>query len=185
MSSSTSSFVASSVVVPQLLSIEEYLHTSYHPDCDFVDGHLEERNVVNLNIACCRQRSEHGFSIAAKNGRFVSSLNSDPVSLRPASAFPMSASSPTMAPSRRCASRHPFSALRSSRPKTGFPATVRVLEDYLRWASPTSGFSIPSSAPPSSIPARTSHRRHPASRHRELAHLPRSARNLLRTGLNT
>ncbi len=28
-----------------LLSLEEYLHTSYHPDCDFVDGRLEDRNV--------------------------------------------------------------------------------------------------------------------------------------------
>ena len=28
-----------------LISIEEYLHTSYRPDCDFVDGQLEERNV--------------------------------------------------------------------------------------------------------------------------------------------
>jgi Uma2 family endonuclease len=28
-----------------LLSLEEYLHTSYHPDCDFVDGRIEERNV--------------------------------------------------------------------------------------------------------------------------------------------
>jgi hypothetical protein len=25
------------------LTIEEYLHTSYRPDCDFVDGVLEER----------------------------------------------------------------------------------------------------------------------------------------------
>jgi hypothetical protein len=31
--------------VPALLSLEEYLRTSYHPDCDFVDGHLEERNL--------------------------------------------------------------------------------------------------------------------------------------------
>jgi hypothetical protein len=27
------------------LSLEEYLHTSYRPDCDFVDGQIEERNV--------------------------------------------------------------------------------------------------------------------------------------------
>jgi Uma2 family endonuclease len=27
------------------LSLEEYLATSYHPDCDFVDGHIEERTV--------------------------------------------------------------------------------------------------------------------------------------------
>ena len=28
-----------------LLSINEYLKTVYRPDCDFVDGELEERNV--------------------------------------------------------------------------------------------------------------------------------------------
>ncbi len=28
-----------------LISVEEYLHTSYRPDCDYVDGRVEERNV--------------------------------------------------------------------------------------------------------------------------------------------
>ena len=28
-----------------LLSVEEYLATSYEPDCDYVDGHIEERNL--------------------------------------------------------------------------------------------------------------------------------------------
>ncbi len=28
-----------------LLSIDHYLRTSYHPDVDFVDGEIEERNV--------------------------------------------------------------------------------------------------------------------------------------------
>ncbi len=27
------------------LSIDEYLDTSYRPDCDYIDGHLEKRNV--------------------------------------------------------------------------------------------------------------------------------------------
>jgi Uma2 family endonuclease len=27
------------------VTVEEYLHTSYRPDCDFVDGRIEERNV--------------------------------------------------------------------------------------------------------------------------------------------
>jgi Uma2 family endonuclease len=35
---------SSSAAMTQL-SLEEYLHTSYHPDCDFVDGRIEERNV--------------------------------------------------------------------------------------------------------------------------------------------
>ena len=29
--------------VPALLTLEEYLNADYHPDCDFVDGHLEKR----------------------------------------------------------------------------------------------------------------------------------------------
>ena len=31
--------------VSTLPSFEEYLQTSYKPDCDFVDDHIEERNV--------------------------------------------------------------------------------------------------------------------------------------------
>ena len=30
---------------PTLLAIEDYLNTSYHPDVDFVDGEIEERNL--------------------------------------------------------------------------------------------------------------------------------------------
>ena len=26
------------------ISLEEYLQTSYHPDCDYVDGEVQERN---------------------------------------------------------------------------------------------------------------------------------------------
>jgi Uma2 family endonuclease len=28
-----------------MVSVEEYLHTTYHPDVDYVDGRLEERNL--------------------------------------------------------------------------------------------------------------------------------------------
>lgn len=31
------------------VSIDEYLHTSYSPDCDFIDGDLQERNVGELD----------------------------------------------------------------------------------------------------------------------------------------
>ena len=36
--------MASAVRVP-FLSVEEYLHSSYEPDADYVDGFLEERNL--------------------------------------------------------------------------------------------------------------------------------------------
>ena len=34
-----------SAATPLPLSIEDYLHTSYSPDCDYVDGELQERNL--------------------------------------------------------------------------------------------------------------------------------------------
>jgi Uma2 family endonuclease len=32
-----------------LISVEDYLASCYEPDCDFVDGHIEERNVGELS----------------------------------------------------------------------------------------------------------------------------------------
>jgi Uma2 family endonuclease len=34
---------------PALISIEEYLRTSYHPDREYIDGVVEERNIGELN----------------------------------------------------------------------------------------------------------------------------------------
>ncbi len=36
--------MATATITP-FLSIEEYLHTTYRPDVDYVDGHIEERNL--------------------------------------------------------------------------------------------------------------------------------------------
>jgi Uma2 family endonuclease len=33
------------MAVETTVSVEEYLHTSYRPDCDYVDGEVQERNV--------------------------------------------------------------------------------------------------------------------------------------------
>jgi Uma2 family endonuclease len=33
------------MAVGTFVSVEEYLHTSYRPDCDYVDGEVQERNV--------------------------------------------------------------------------------------------------------------------------------------------
>ena len=32
-------------MVGTLISVEEYLHTTYDPDCDYVDGEVLERNM--------------------------------------------------------------------------------------------------------------------------------------------
>src|SRR5579875_879313 len=36
----------SAIPQPQRISVEEYLSTSYRPDCDYVDGEIEERNLA-------------------------------------------------------------------------------------------------------------------------------------------
>src|SRR5437588_7173666 len=39
-----------------LVSLEEYLHTDYSPDCDYVDGVLEDRNVGQRKHALTQRR---------------------------------------------------------------------------------------------------------------------------------
>jgi Uma2 family endonuclease len=36
---------------PLPIPVSEYLHTSYRPDCDFVDGRIEERNLGEMDHA--------------------------------------------------------------------------------------------------------------------------------------
>ena len=43
--------MATTATLPTLLSIDEYLHTSYKPDADFVDGVIEERNLGEFEHA--------------------------------------------------------------------------------------------------------------------------------------
>jgi hypothetical protein len=39
------------ITAPAQISIEEYLHIVYKPDCDFVEGELEEREVGEFDHA--------------------------------------------------------------------------------------------------------------------------------------
>jgi Uma2 family endonuclease len=40
-----------SAATPLPLSVEDYLHSSYSPDCDYVDGELQERNLGEFEHA--------------------------------------------------------------------------------------------------------------------------------------
>ena len=37
------------MAVTTLVSVDEYLNSSYHPDCDYVEGRLVERNVGEIS----------------------------------------------------------------------------------------------------------------------------------------
>ncbi|HZP22841.1 MAG TPA: Uma2 family endonuclease [Terriglobales bacterium] len=45
----------------QPITIEEYLHTRYEPDCDYVDGEVQERNLGELTHAEVQARLAQWF----------------------------------------------------------------------------------------------------------------------------
>ena len=51
---------------PALVSVEEYLHTVYEPECDFVDGQLEERNVGEYDHSLLQTVLAHIFMLHRK-----------------------------------------------------------------------------------------------------------------------
>jgi len=56
-----------------LISIEEYLASDYEPDCDYVDGQLEERNVGKLTHGRVQVRiAAYFFANYEKDGAIVS-----------------------------------------------------------------------------------------------------------------
>src|SRR5271157_4033850 len=57
---------------PAELTLEEYLHSNWRPDCDFVDGRSEERNVGTWNhsrtltfLICTIGRDEEPWTVMA------------------------------------------------------------------------------------------------------------------------
>jgi hypothetical protein len=45
----------------ELVSVREYLTTSYRPDCDYVDGRIEERNVGEFDHSLLQSLLTHLF----------------------------------------------------------------------------------------------------------------------------
>ena len=67
--------MAAAIQPASALTLEEYLSTSYEPDCDFVDGHLEERNLGESSHGLLQVELASGFACTSRNGMFASSLS--------------------------------------------------------------------------------------------------------------
>ncbi len=68
--------MAAATIAPPQITLEEYLHTAYHPDCDFVDGHLEERNRGGTRHSRLQMQLGHWFILHERewNVRVMSEL---------------------------------------------------------------------------------------------------------------
>jgi Uma2 family endonuclease len=51
---------------PVFVSVEEYLHSSYRPDCDYVDGEVEERNLGEIEHSQMQRFFTVLFAVNAK-----------------------------------------------------------------------------------------------------------------------
>jgi hypothetical protein len=57
------------------IPVSEYLVTTYRPDCDYVDGEVQERNLGEYDHARIQLSWERFFSANPPNGAFVLPLN--------------------------------------------------------------------------------------------------------------
>jgi len=51
--------------------VEEYLHTAYEPDCDFIDGDYWSGMLANTFMASCRDFFMRYFSVARDSAVFA------------------------------------------------------------------------------------------------------------------
>jgi Uma2 family endonuclease len=119
-----------------LISLEEYLHTVYRPDCDFVDDHVEERTLGEL---------DHGRLQAALAAWFFNQEKAwnirAVVELR-TRVTPTRVRIPDVCLLRRDAPREPVTftppllCIEILSPEDRLPRVLKVLDDYVTMGVP-------------------------------------------------
>ena len=116
-----------------LVSVEEYLHTDYEPDCDYVDGELEDRNVGEKDHSKV-QKKTFGFSGTAC--RTVEDLR-DPGTARTGSQtrfrVPDLCVFAGPEPDEQIFRRPPFLCVEILSPEDRMSRMQRKVDDYLRF----------------------------------------------------
>jgi Uma2 family endonuclease len=119
-----------------LISLEEYLHTIYHPDCDFVDDHIEERTLGEF---------DHGNMQAALTAWFFNQgreWNIRAVVELRTRVTPTRVRIPDVCLLRRDAPRDPVTltppllCIEILSPEDRLPRVLKVLDDYVTMGVP-------------------------------------------------
>jgi Uma2 family endonuclease len=119
-----------------LISLEEYLHTIYHPDCDFVDDHIEERTLGEF---------DHGRLQAALAAWFINrekAWNIRAVVELRTRVTPTRVRIPDVCLLRRDAPREPVTltppllCIEILSPEDRLPRVLKVLDDYVTMGVP-------------------------------------------------
>jgi Uma2 family endonuclease len=116
-----------------LVSVDEYLHTAYEPDCDYVDGELEDRNVglkdhseaqAAALVYLCQRQKEWGIYVALSTRMRVS-----PTRFR----VPDICVYTLPEPDEQVFTRPPFLCIEILSPEDRVSRMQRKIEDYLNF----------------------------------------------------
>ena len=114
-----------------LISVEEYLRTSYRPDCDYVDGEVLERNVgetdhswlqTMLSAYLVNRRSQWGITVLVEQRVQVK-----------ATRFRIPDICVTLGPkpAEQILTKPPFICIEILSPEDRWPRTQQRIDDYL------------------------------------------------------
>jgi len=116
---------------PTLLSIDEYLRTTYRPDVDFVDGELEERNMGEFQHARIQALIASLF-IVNEDAWSVQTVVEQRIRVRPSRVRVCDvAVLHTSAPYEAVTSTPPLICIEILSPEDRIPRAKLVLADYL------------------------------------------------------
>ena len=119
-----------------LISLEEYLHTIYHPDCDFVDDHIEERTLGEFDHGRLQALLTMWFGAHEKdwNVRVVTEVRTrvSPTRVR----IPDVCLLRRDAPRERVTVTPPLLCIEVLSPEDRIPRVLKVLDDYVKMGVP-------------------------------------------------
>jgi len=115
---------------PALMTIEQYLHTSFSPDVDFVDGEIQERNVgekdhgrLQIMVAAWFMEREATFHLEAiPEQRML--VTSDRARICDVAIIPDDV------PDEQVPTIPPFICIEIMSPEDRLSRSIKVLEDY-------------------------------------------------------
>jgi len=118
-----------------LISVEEYLATSYRPDCDYVDGRIEERNVGEWDHGKL-QLAVGAYFLARAKRWGISVVTEQRVQVRPDRFRIPDVCVVVGDPGEQVLTRPPFLCIEILSPEDRMSRVEQRTDDYLRMGVP-------------------------------------------------